>query len=50
MSEKTASLYCTIGPLGAGFFGWFFLGEALSTYALLGAALILVSIIIAQKN
>lgn len=49
-TAETASLYCAIGPLGAGFFGWFFLGEALSTYALLGAALILVSIIIAQKN
>lgn len=49
-TAETASLYCAIGPLGAGFFGWFFLGETLSAYALFGAALILSSILIAQKK
>lgn len=49
-SSETASLYCAIGPLGAGIFGWIFLNEALSSYAILGAALILGGILIAQKK
>ena len=49
-SAETAGLYCAFGPLGAGIFGWVFLGESLSAFALVGATLILCSIIIAQKN
>ena len=48
-SAETAGLYCAFGPLGAGILGWICLNEALSIYALIGAGLILFSIVIAQK-
>ena len=49
-SAETTGLYCAFGPLGAGVLGWLCLGEALSIFTLLGAAMILVSIVIVQKN
>lgn len=49
-SAETAGLYCAFGPLGAGILGWICLGEALSFFALVGAALILLSILLAQKE
>ena len=49
-SAETTGLYCAFGPLGAGILGWICLGEALSIYALIGAILILASIIIVQKQ
>jgi len=49
-SAETAGLYCAFGPLGAGILGWICLGEALSAFALVGAVLILASILIAQKS
>lgn len=49
-SAETAGLYCAFGPLGAGILGWICLGEALSSFSLIGALLILASILIAQKQ
>jgi len=49
-SAETAGLYCAFGPLGAGILGWICLGEALSFFALLGAVMILGSILLAQKE
>ena len=49
-SAETTGLYCAFGPLGAGLLGWLCLGEALSIFALIGAVLILLSIIIVQKS
>lgn len=49
-SAETAGLYCAFGPLGAGIFGWICLNEALNFSSLLGAVLILLSILIAQKG
>lgn len=49
-SAETTGLYCAFGPLGAGILGWMCLGEALSIYALIGAVLILLSIILVQKQ
>jgi len=49
-SAETAGLYCAFGPLGAGILGWICLNEALSIFALIGAALILLSILITQRT
>lgn len=49
-SAETTGLYCAFGPLGAGLLGWLCLDEALSIFALIGAVLILLSIIIVQKS
>lgn len=49
-SAETAGLYCAFGPLGAGILGWFCLGETLSSFSLIGALLILISIVIVQKQ
>lgn len=49
-SAETAGLYCAFGPLGAGILGWICLGEALSIFALLGAVMILSSIVLVQKS
>lgn len=49
-SAETAALYCAFGPLGAGILGWICLNETLSIFALIGAVLILLSIILVQKN
>jgi len=49
-SAETAGLYCAFGPLGAGILGWICLNEALSIFALIGAILILLSILIVQKT
>ena len=49
-SAETAGLYCAFGPLGAGVLGWICLGEGLSPFAMAGAGLILVSILLAQKE
>lgn len=49
-SAETAGLYCAFGPLGAGILGWICLKESLSVFALLGAVLILLGIIIVQKK
>lgn len=49
-SVETAGLYCAFGPLGAGIFGWICLGEALSFSAFVGAAMILLSILMIQKS
>ena len=49
-SAETAGLYCAFGPLGAGILGWICLGEALRFFALLGAVMILGSILLAQKE
>lgn len=49
-SAETTGLYCAFGPLGAGILGWICLGEALSIFALIGAVLILLSIVLVQKS
>ena len=49
-SSETTGLYCAFGPLGAGILGWICLGEALSLFAFIGAVLILLSILIVQKE
>ena len=49
-SAETTGLYCAFGPLGAGILGWICLGEALSIFALIGAVLILLSIVLVQKT
>ena len=49
-SAETAGLYCALGPLGAGILGWVWLNETLDSLSILGAALILGSILLAQKN
>ena len=49
-SAETAGLYCAFGPLGAGILGWICLNETLSIFALIGAILILLSILIVQKT
>lgn len=49
-STETTGLYCAFGPLGAGILGWVCLGEALSIFALIGVVLILLSIMIVQKE
>ncbi len=49
-SAETAGLYCALGPLGAGILGWVCLNETLDSLSILGAALILGSILLAQKN
>lgn len=49
-SAETTGLYCAFGPLGAGILGWVCLGEALSIFALIGAVMILASIVIVQKK
>ena len=47
-NAETVGLYCALGPLGAGVLGWICLGESLSSLVILGAALILLSIVIVQ--
>lgn len=49
-SSETTGLYCAFGPLGAGIFGWICLGEALNIFSLIGVMLILLSILLVQKN
>lgn len=49
-SAETAGLYCAFGPLGAGILGWICLGEALSIFALTGAVMILMSIVITSPK
>lgn len=49
-SAETTGLYCAFGPFGAGILGWICLGEALSIFALIGAVLILLSIVLVQKS
>ena len=49
-SSETAGLYCAFGPLGAGILGWICLNETLGLLSLIGAILILGSIILAQKS
>lgn len=47
-SSETAGLYCAFGPLGAGILGWICLGETLSRLSLIGAILIILSIMLIQ--
>lgn len=49
-SSETTGLYCAFGPLGAGILGWVCLGEALNIFSLIGAMLIILSIMLVQKN
>lgn len=49
-SSETAGLYCALSPLGSAVIGWIFLNEDLSTRALLGAILVIFSILIVQKS
>ena len=49
-SAETTGLYCAFGPLGAGVLGWICLGEAFSILALIGAVLILLSIVLVQEG
>lgn len=49
-SAEITGLYCAFRPLGAGILGWICLGEALTFFAFIGAAMIILSILMVQKN
>ena len=43
---STTGIFCALSPLGAGVMGWVFLGERMNLTAIIGAALIIFSIVL----
>ena len=49
LSASTASVIGMLEPIFGGIFGWWFLRESLSTVQLIGAAVVLVGIYLADR-